>query len=346
MDVLKLLTFSHILPAVAGSALSLLLVLFMLTIFRIRRASVRHTFLMIPLVKPLFLLVGGVDIPKRLGRFSVQIPDPLNLVPSHFDSYAKPGGGYFMPEKTDLFIILLVIVALMAVLHITIRWASIVRYRSNIARSNSINLDEYKEIAVIAERLSADAGVQTPKLVFADSPSPFLVGTRNFTIAIPYGLIEELAAEEIEAILAHEIAHIKRKDNLWLWFALMCKDIMFFNPVAWLNFKLLSTERELAADHRAARLTKNPVSLARSLVKIAETMAASTYTEPPTVIVKTTFAPKSSLERRVNALLGFRTYRWAAFKAIPLGLLFLILFYVRYFFNIQITDNFTFSFFF
>lgn len=99
MDALELLILSHMLPAVAGSALSLLLILFMLTIFRIKRACVRHVFLMIPLIKPLFLLVGGVKIPERLGRFSVQIPDPLNLVPSHFDSYAKPGGGSYIPEK-------------------------------------------------------------------------------------------------------------------------------------------------------------------------------------------------------------------------------------------------------
>ena len=330
MGTLRLFVFSHMLPTVAGSALSLLLVL--MAIIFVKRSGVRHTFLLIPLVKPLLILLNGVDLTKTYYRGHLgirpQIPDPLNLAPQSW-TVKDSHNYYYYLNGTGLLDWLVTAVLIAAIMLIAIRWSAIVRYRANLAARGKADTARYGVILGLTQSLSKRASIKTPKVVLADTISPFMVGILNPVIVLPDNLIDGLSEHELEAILAHEIAHIKRRDNFWLGLSLICRDLMFFNPIAWFIFNMMMKEREKAADHLAARFTGKPVELASSLVKVAECMIAYKDVRPSWSVAKTDFTRELHLETRVKRLLKFKTYRMLILRNIPLGFLLVLMFWIR-----------------
>lgn len=79
--------------------------------------------------------------------------------------------------------------------------------------------------------------------------SPFILGIFRPRIYLPSDMSEETR----NPVLAHEKAHLKRKDHLWkpLGFVLLC--VYWFNPVMWLSYVLLCRDIELACDERVIR---------------------------------------------------------------------------------------------
>lgn len=79
--------------------------------------------------------------------------------------------------------------------------------------------------------------------------SPFILGVVRPRIYLPSALREE----EMNYIIAHELAHLKRKDHWWkaLGYLLLC--IYWFNPLCWAAYAMLCKDIELACDEKAAR---------------------------------------------------------------------------------------------
>ena len=73
----------------------------------------------------------------------------------------------------------------------------------------------------------------------------------------------------VEALLAHELAHIRRLD--WLWNGLQCtiEALLFFHPAVWLLGRRVRQERESACDDLAATLCGDPVVVAEALAALA-----------------------------------------------------------------------------
>ncbi|HZD58882.1 MAG TPA: M56 family metallopeptidase [Anaerolineae bacterium] len=357
MDELEILILNHILPTVAGSAFSLFLVLLTLNIFFIKRPHIRYAFLFIPMVKPLYVLITGIQLPgidTIANRFLllIQIPNLANLIPSpHYGSAFKPSDATVLrPETTGLLSLVVTIAVIATVLLVFFRWLGLLAFRKKLITGKELDQGKHESLLVLVKDLSLRAGIKTPRIIIVDAPSPFVLGIKNPAIILPDGLIDELTEEELEVVLAHEIAHIKRKDNLWLWLATFCRDIMFFNPVAWFTLELLSNERERAADSFAVTLTAKPIALASSIIKVAEkintgTISASPRVKPAWAVAKTHLAPRNSLERRVSHLLKFKPYKKLALKIVPIAFLFLVLSYAQFTVNIRISEDMIFSFF-
>lgn len=77
--------------------------------------------------------------------------------------------------------------------------------------------------------------------------SPFVLGIRNPRIYIPFSL----KGEELECVIAHEKAHIARKDHLVKPFAFLLLALHWFNPFIWIAYILLCRDIELACDEKA-----------------------------------------------------------------------------------------------
>ncbi|HZD60399.1 MAG TPA: M56 family metallopeptidase [Anaerolineae bacterium] len=345
MDAVELLILNHILPSVAGCVLSLVIVLLVLNIFSIKHPALRHAFLLIPLVKPLFILIGGVqwralDRASDLLSVGIQLPNPIGLIPSIGGPMLRSHGVYVVrPAITDLFSAVIVVALIAATLLFIIRWIGLLMYKKRLAAGERIDKAKYKTILSIVEDLSLRAGVKAPEVIVADTPCPFMIGIKNPVVVLPSEVVEELTQDELEVVLAHEIAHIKRKDNFWLWVAVSCRDLMFFNPTVWLIFELLSIERERAADHLAVKITKKPIDLASSIIKIAEKVNASTLTKPAWAVARNGLVSRGSLERRVSDLLKFKPYKRMALKIVPIAFLFLALSYARITVDIKISEG-------
>ena len=155
------------------------------------------------------------------------------------------------------------------------------------------------------DRLAAQAGIQPPKLHLIDDPFPraFAVGRgpRSATVVVSSGLLTGLPPAEVEAVLAHEVAHIRACDILTQTYAVLLSSTLLeltrvggflsgvlvstLSPVgAAFTHLLLSPKRELAADVAAASVV-DPHDLADALIRLdraAELVEfhASPATEP------------------------------------------------------------------
>src|ERR1700761_3179941 len=103
---------------------------------------------------------------------------------------------------------------------------------------------------------------------------PMVIAHLNPVILIPFGLLASLSAEEAEAILIHELAHIKRRDYLVNMLQSLMEIVFFFNPaVLWIS-KLIKTERENCCDDLALAQNNNKLSYIRALVSCEEYQAS------------------------------------------------------------------------
>lgn len=107
---------------------------------------------------------------------------------------------------------------------------------------------------------------------------PLLVGFLKPVILFPFSLMSQLSAEQIEAVLLHELAHVKRKDYFVNLLQSFAEIIFFFNPgVLWIS-SLIRNERENCCDDIAIAHTKNKKEFINALVVFQEyNMARSKY---------------------------------------------------------------------
>jgi beta-lactamase regulating signal transducer with metallopeptidase domain/predicted nucleic acid-binding Zn-ribbon protein len=119
-------------------------------------------------------------------------------------------------------------------------------------------------------QLARRFGIQRPitLLISEDIESPMTAGCWKPIIFMPAAIITHLTPEYIEALLAHELAHIKRFDYLVNLVQSGIEAILFFHPVVWWLSKHIRTERENIADDLAAQVLNNPHQLATALAAL------------------------------------------------------------------------------
>jgi bla regulator protein BlaR1 len=99
---------------------------------------------------------------------------------------------------------------------------------------------------------------------------PVVVGHLKPVILIPIGLLAGLPAEQVEAILLHELAHIRRNDYFVNFIQNIAETIFFFNPgLLWIS-ALLREERENCCDDIALEQTQNKVGFVEALISFKE----------------------------------------------------------------------------
>ena len=116
--------------------------------------------------------------------------------------------------------------------------------------------------------LRARTGLRWLKLT--ESPliaSPLVIGTGE--ICIPLGLLTALPNPEVDAVLAHELAHLERGDGIWFPVAGLVQCVLWLQPLNYWVSASFRHSAELACDDRAVELTGNPLGLARALVQVA-----------------------------------------------------------------------------
>ena len=142
-------------------------------------------------------------------------------------------------------------------------------------------------------RLASPAAERLRLLVSDSVPSPLSWGWRNPVILIDPDTLAE--ADEADAILAHEMAHVARRD----WPVLLCTRLaaalFWFNPLVWVLEREVVQQAEEAADAEAARAVE-PVHYAKTLLSLARVNGR--------LIPANSIAPSgSALARRIKAIL-------------------------------------------
>jgi beta-lactamase regulating signal transducer with metallopeptidase domain len=151
----------------------------------------------------------------------------------------------------------------------------------------------------ILERARRMAGVpaRVSLLLSPGVAQPGVCGVLRPRIVLPVGIADRLGDDELEAVFLHEIAHVRRRDNLVATaHAALCCVFWFFPPVWFVDRRLLA-ERERACDEAVIALNAASRVYASSLVKVCRFGL-----EAPTPGVSA--ATGSDLRRRIDAILG------------------------------------------
>jgi heat shock protein HtpX len=155
------------------------------------------------------------------------------------------------------------------------------------------------EFHAMVARLAQRAGLPMPKVYIVEdaSPNAFATGRNpeNAAVAATTGLIERLTPEEVEAVMAHELGHVRNRDTLIMTMvatiagaiSMIANFGLFFgssenrNPLAAIAAVIMapfaamivqmaiSRTREFGADRSGAEISGNPGALATALAKIA-----------------------------------------------------------------------------
>ena len=184
-------------------------------------------------------------------------------------------------------------------------------------RARPFALAEDPLLRSTVDRLAARLELQPPKLQLIDDtfPRAFVVGrgSRGATVAISSGLLTALPQAEIEAVLAHELAHVRSRDVLTQTYAVLLSTTLLeltriggflsrflvavLAPVAAaFTHLLLSPKRELAADAAAAQLV-DPHDLADALIRLDRAAELVEFTSSPTTEPLYTVSPFDHTER-------------------------------------------------
>jgi beta-lactamase regulating signal transducer with metallopeptidase domain len=118
------------------------------------------------------------------------------------------------------------------------------------------------------------------RLTMSDSlTSPVALGSDE--ICIPRRVLAELDPIRMESILAHELAHLERRDPFWLTTARVVEAVFFFQPLNRLARARLQESAEFASDGWAAGVISRPLDLAHCLARVAEWTIGSTRLVAP-----------------------------------------------------------------
>jgi Zn-dependent protease with chaperone function len=154
----------------------------------------------------------------------------------------------------------------------------------------------------------------------------FTMGIRAPVVVVSAALTTELGESELYAILAHEVAHVRRLDYIGRWFATVARDLMVWNPAALLWYRQLTQEQEQASDEYAAALVDDPVAVASGLVELAAFVRRSPITAVGPLLAVQAVAHHRGLESRLSHLehLAQEEQRPPAWQPVVSGLVLLL----------------------
>lgn len=171
-------------------------------------------------------------------------------------------------------------------------------------RAKPVAEHELPQVYSIVSNLTARTGMPMPRIYVIDSPQPNAFATgrnpKNAAVAVTTGILQMLDNNELEGVLAHELAHVSNRDilissiaammagaltifaRMAFWFggggrsrenplgAVVAILSLILAPIAAMLIRTaISRTREFQADHTGAEITGSPLHLASALQKIA-----------------------------------------------------------------------------
>ena len=99
---------------------------------------------------------------------------------------------------------------------------------------------------------------------------PLTIGIVRPLVIVPVSALMALSPEQLEAVLAHELAHVRRADYFWNLIQTMVETLLFFHPAVWWLGRRLRQQRELCCDDVAVQSCADPLVYATALLRLEE----------------------------------------------------------------------------
>jgi uncharacterized protein (TIGR03435 family) len=150
-------------------------------------------------------------------------------------------------------------------------------------------------------RLERIAGIRKPVDLLSSTSSlePGIFGILRPVLVLPAGIADRLADDQLDAILAHELCHVRRRDNLMAALHMLVETVFWFHPLVWWLGARLVEERERACDEEVLRLGSEPRVYAESILKVCEF-----YLESP--LVCASGVTGADLKKRIEDIMTHR----------------------------------------
>jgi bla regulator protein blaR1 len=167
-----------------------------------------------------------------------------------------------------------------------------------------------------AVRMAVDIPLEAPILVKSSSgmSEPAVVGIVNPVLLLPEGIATRLRPAHMQAILAHELCHVRRRDNLTAAIHMVVEVVFWFHPLVWWIGARLIEERERACDEAVIELGNERQIYAEGILKVCQF-----YVESKLACVAGVSG--ASLRKRVEAIMSCRiaSYLTVAKKTLLAG---------------------------
>jgi WD40 repeat protein len=127
-------------------------------------------------------------------------------------------------------------------------------------------------VQALLARVSQRLGLRRTVRVLASSLAqvPLVVGYLRPVILLPVSLLTNIPATQLEAILAHELAYIRRHDFVVNLLQVLVETLFFYHPAVWWLSRRIRVEREHCCDDLVVRVMDNPREYGRALIAVEE----------------------------------------------------------------------------
>ncbi|MEM7373137.1 MAG: ankyrin repeat domain-containing protein [Bacteroidota bacterium] len=182
-------------------------------------------------------------------------------------------------------------------------------------RIRNRDLVDQPKVFVIFQQIQKKARLN---LGFQLTSSPLLsspIVIQGKEICLPAQALQTLEANQLEGLIAHELAHVVRKDYHWSWFLLILDSLLFFQPLHKWAKNGIHRSTELLCDNWAAHTTGDSFALANCLLAVAKWMKPQAA---PYSLIAGMALRKSELSTRISQLINttnMQTQHFSRLKA-------------------------------
>jgi beta-lactamase regulating signal transducer with metallopeptidase domain/thiol-disulfide isomerase/thioredoxin/uncharacterized GH25 family protein len=150
-------------------------------------------------------------------------------------------------------------------------WFAVQRLKSRATSPVSSAIQE--AAARISQKLGLARGVRLLQSALLESP--IVIGALRPVILLPASLITELPADQLESLLAHELAHVLRQDYLVNLLQTVIETLLFYHPAVWWVSSKVRAERENCCDDLAVGIAADRAIYVRALAAVAGARASA-----------------------------------------------------------------------
>ena len=156
---------------------------------------------------------------------------------------------------------------------------------------------------MFVQKVAAQMGITKPVHIWMSEfiASPVTIGYLKPIILLPVAAINHLSAQQVEAVLLHELSHIKRFDYLINLITRVIQTILYFNPFVKAFAKIIEREREKNCDEIVLQFQYEPYGYASALLTLEK---AAHIPQPLTIAASG--GKKNELLHRIESILGIR----------------------------------------
>jgi uncharacterized protein (TIGR03435 family) len=175
--------------------------------------------------------------------------------------------------------------------------------RVNAALHRALPPESGRELEA-QRRLERSAGVARKVKILASSSAlePGVIGIFRPVLVVPAGIADRLTNTQLEAILLHELCHVRRRDNLAAAIHMLVEATFWFHPLVWWIGARLVDERERACDEEVVRLGSDPEAYAEGILRVCQF-----YLESPLACVAGITG--SNLKKRIEDIMSHHIAR-------------------------------------